>query len=197
LSLGAVAIVASGTAAGVNGERDIHVHETTTTAAAEGLCDSPEKGEFDEKASQTVGSKSSTYTITLTASDDLEFDVPGPVEIGADVVSLPRSSPNNIVFRNDSGEDRRLTYDFRALTEDEIIEIEAAKEDESHGGGGETDEVHSSVERLQQCTTLIEPGGAQLMTLIIAEPSISPSNDDEAFRFFVPGTDAELEVMVP
>ena len=35
------------------------------------------------------------------------------------------------------------------------------------------------------------------MTLLIAEPSISPSNDDEAFRFFVPGTDAELEVMVP
>ena len=33
-------------------------------------------------------------------------------------------------------EERRLTYDFRALTEDEIIEIEAAKEDESHGGGG-------------------------------------------------------------
>ena len=51
-------------------------------------------------------------------------------------MALPRSSPNNIVFRNDSDEDRRLTYDFRALTEDEIIEIEAAKEDESHGGGG-------------------------------------------------------------
>ena len=62
---------------------------------------------------------------------------------------------------------------------------------------GESDEEHSTVERFQQCTTLIEPGGAQLMTLLIAEPSISPSNDDEAFRFFVPGTDAELEVMVP
>lgn len=197
LGLGAVAIVASGTAAGVDGERDIHVHETTTTAAVEGLCASPEKGEFDEKASQTVGSKSSTYTITLTASDELEFDVPGPVEVGAVAMALPRSNPNNIVFRNNSDEERRLTYDFRALTEDEIIEIEAAKEDESHGGEGESDEEHSTVERFQQCTTLIEPGGAQLMTLLIAEPSISPSNDDEAFRFFVPGTDAELEVMVP
>ena len=39
------------------------------------------------------------------------------------------------------------------------------------------------------------------MTLILAEPSISPSNDDEAFRFFVPDAEgdaiAELEVIVP
>jgi hypothetical protein len=112
-------------------------------------------------------------------------------------MTLPRSNPNNIVFRNDSDEERRLTYDFRALSEDELAEIEAAKEEDSHGGEAESDEAHGSVVRLQQCTTLLEPGGAQLMTLLIDEPSISPSNDDEAFRFFVPGTDAELEVMVP
>jgi hypothetical protein len=197
LGLGAVAIVASGVAAGVDGERDIHEHETTSTAAAEGLCASPEEGEYDENASQTISMKSSTYTITLTESDELEFDVPGPVEAGAEAMTLPRSNPNNIVFRNDSDEERRLTYDFRALTEDEIAEVEAAKEEESHGGEAESDEAHSNVERLQQCTTLLEPGGAQLMTLLIAEPSFAPSNDDEAFRFFVPGTDAELEVMVP
>lgn len=197
LGLGAVAIFASGAAAGVDGERDIHEHETTATAAVEGLCASPEEGEYDEKASQTVSIKANTYTITLTESDVLEFDVPGPVESGAEALVLPRSNPNNIVFRNDSDEDRRLTYDFRALTEDEIVEIELAKEEESDGEEHGGDESHGTVERFQQCTTLIEPGGAQLMTLLLAEPSISPSNDDEAFRFFVPGTDAELEVMVP
>jgi hypothetical protein len=196
LGLGAVAIVASGVAAGVDGERDIHEHETTSTAAAEGLCASPEEGEYDENASQTISMKSSTYTITLTELDELKYDVPGPVEAGAEAMVLPRSNTNNIVFRNDSDEERRLTYDFRALTEDESAEVEA-KEGESHGGEGESDEAHSTVERLQQCTTLLESGGAQLMTLLIDEPSISPSNDDEAFRFFVPGTDAELEVMVP
>jgi hypothetical protein len=197
LGLGAVAIVASGAAAGVDGERDIHAHETTTTAAAEGLCASPEEGEYDEKASQTVSAKASTYTITLTEADELEFDVPGPVDAGVESITLPRSNPNNIVFRNDSDEERRLTYDFRALTEDEIAEAEAAKEEESHADEGESAEAHDTFERLQQCTTLLEPGAAQLMTLFLAEPSFSPSNDDEAFRFFVPGTDAELEVMVP
>ena len=122
LGLGAVAIVASGVAAGVDGERDIHVHETTTTAAAEGLCASGEEGEYDEKASQTVAGKASTYTITLTEAGALEFDVPGPIESGAEALVLPRSNPNNIVFRNDSDEERRLTYDFRALTDDEIAE---------------------------------------------------------------------------
>jgi hypothetical protein len=201
LGLGAVAIVASGVAAGVDGERDIHVHETTGTAAAEGLCASGAEGEYDEKASQTVATKANTYTVTLTDADVLEFDVPGPVESGAEALVLPRSNPNNIVFRNDSDEERRLTYDFRALTDDEIAEAESAKEEESHGGEAASDEAHATVERLQQCTTLVEPGGAQLMTLILAEPSISPSNDDEAFRFFVPDHDgnviAELEVMVP
>ena len=197
LGLGAVAIFATGVAAGADGERDIHEHETTATAAAEGLCASPEEGEYDENASQTVSTKANTYTITLTESDVLAFDVPGPIEACAEALVLPRSNPNNIVFRNDSDEDRRLTYDFRALTEDEIAEIELAKVEESDGEEHEGDESHGTVDRFQQCTTLIEPGGAQLMTLLLAEPSFSPSNDDEAFRFFVPGTDAELEVMVP
>lgn len=198
LALGAVAIVAGGVAAGVDGERDIHEHETTATAAAEGLCATGEEGEYDHDASQTVATKSSTYTVRLTAAGALEFDVPGPIEVGAEALVLPRSSPLNIVFRNDSDDDRRLTYDFRALTEDELAEAEAAKEEESHGAG---DESHGASERLQQCTTLVESGGAQLLTLVIPEPSISSSNDAEAFRFFVPDAEgkaiADLEVMVP
>ena len=179
LAVGAIAVVAGGVAAGVDGERDIHEHETTATAASEGLCASPEEGEYDDNASQTVATKSSTYTIRLTEAGTLAFDVPGFINAG-EGLSLPRSNPNNIVFRNDSDEERRLTYDFRALTEDEIAEAEAAKAEESHGD----DESHGVFDRLQQCTTLVEPGGAQLLTLLLPEPSISPSNDDEAFRFW-------------
>ena len=200
LALGAVAIVAGGVAAGVDGERDIHVHETTDTAAAEGLCATGEEGEYDENASQTVATKASTYTVTLTASGVLEFDVPGPIEAGAEALVLPRSNPNNIVFRNDSDRERRLTYDFRALTADELAEAEAANAEASHGEEAEG-AAHGPFDRLQQCTTLVEPGGAQLLTLVLAEPSIAASNDDQAFRFFVPDDEghvlAELEVMVP
>lgn len=198
LGFGAVAIVASGVAAGVDGERDIHVHLTTSDASASGLCASPEEGEYDHNASQTVGTKASTYTVRLAVSGELEFDVPGFIAPG-EGFTLPRNNANNIVFRNDSDEARRLTYDFRALTDDEIAEIEEAAAAASHGD--EADEHgeagHVEIDRLQQCTTLVEPGGAQLLTLWIDEPSFANTNDDEAFRFFVPGTDAELEVLVP
>ena len=47
------------------------------------------------------------------------------------------------------------------------------------------------------CTTLVEDGGAQLLTVKFDEPSFAYAGDDEAFRFYVPGTDAELDVVVP
>jgi hypothetical protein len=49
------------------------------------------------------------------------------------------------------------------------------------------------------CTTLIDGGAAQLLTLVVGVPSIDPNiaDDPEAYRFFVPGTDAELGLYVP
>lgn len=203
LSVGAIAIVASGVAAGVDGEREIHEHETVASLSLKGFCASPEPEEADEDASQTVATKSNTYTISLTSSGELTFDVPGPVESGATELSLPRSNPNNIVFRNDSGEERRLSVDLGMLTEDELAEIAAAESEEGHEegdgeeGDGEEGGHDEPFDRRQVCTTLVEDGGAQLMTLIIGVPSIEFADDDEAYRFFVPGTDAELGLVVP
>jgi hypothetical protein len=198
LGIGAVVIVASGVAAGVDGERDIHVHETTGDDAAY-VCDSAEKFEADKNASQTVATKASTYTITLTESGELTYDVPGPLVTGSDVMDLPRSNPNNIVFRNDSDEERRLTLDLGLATVEEEAEDEEAS---GHGGeeGLETlkgESVEKS-DRLLQCTTLLEPGGAQLLTVKIDVPSIDPEIADAGgYRFYVPGTDAELGLYVP
>ena len=47
------------------------------------------------------------------------------------------------------------------------------------------------------CTTLLESGAVQLLTLKIAEPSFAFADDPEAYRFYVPGTDAELGLFVP
>ncbi|NND73981.1 MAG: hypothetical protein HKN44_03155 [Ilumatobacter sp.] len=192
LAVFAIAVVAGGVAAGVDGQRDIHVHETTADLALEGHCDSPDEFEPDEKASQTVAAKSSLAAeVILTESGELEFDVPGPIESGGLGLTLPRANPNNILFRNESGEHRRLTVDLGPLSEDEIAELEEAAAEDSHG-----EEAHVS-ERRQICTTLIEEGSVQLLTLIIAEPSLPYDDDPEAYRFFVPGTDAELNLVVP
>ena len=189
LTVGAVAIVAGGVAAGVDGQRYIHVYETIAADAAL-VCNSPEEFEVDEGASQTVSTKAGTYTISLTAAGTLEFDVPGPVDEGSDAISLRRSNPNNIVFRNDSGEARRLTLDFGPAPEDEASA--AAKEgygaDESHG---------DKSDRNLTCTSLVEDGGAQLITVKFAEPSFAYADDADAYRFYVPGTDAEIDVVVP
>jgi hypothetical protein len=191
LALGAVAIVAGGVAAGIDGEREIHEHETIAADAAL-FCNSPEAFEVDKDASQTVSIKANTYTISLTAAGNLEFDIPGPLELGVDVISMPRSNPNNIVFRNDSGEERRLTLDLGPAAEEEASE--AAAED---GHGEEKQSHEGQSDRHLTCTTLVEDGGAQLITVKFDVPSFVYADDAEAFRFYVPGTDAELDVVVP
>ena len=98
IGLGAVAVVASGVAAGVDGEREIHEHETTGGAAAY-VCDSTEEFEVDENASQTVSTKAGTYTITLTSGGELIVKtaevIQGP-PIGTDTTGQQAEGPNCI-----------------------------------------------------------------------------------------------------
>lgn len=215
VAVGAVAVVAAGAAAGLDGERDIHEFETTSIwqdealhhpeeyahGAEEGehpaelICESPEEfPEADEDVSQTVASKSGSYQIFLTEDGTMEFDVPGPVEVGPAGMVIPRSNPTNVIFRNESDEHRRLSLDLGTQT------IEVDDED--------------TVVPHQICTTLIEPGGAQLLTIEADQPSIAfegeinangpgdvAETDDvegDGFWFYVPGVDtAKLELIVP
>ena len=41
VAIGAVGLVAGGAAAGIDGEREIHPHETTEELASEGICEDP------------------------------------------------------------------------------------------------------------------------------------------------------------
>ena len=125
----------------------------------------------------------------LDEAGTLDFDVPGPKEAGAVGMVIPRSNPTNVIFRNNSDEHRRLSLDLGI----QIVEVEH---------DGETEEVEAPH---QICTTLIEPGGAQLLTVKAGEPSFAyddienPNGADGAggFWFFVPGVDsAKLEVIV-
>lgn len=208
MAVGVVAMVAAGSAAGLDGEREIPVFETTAIwmeealahpeeyaeGAEEGkhpaglICESPEEfPEADEDASQTVASKSGAYQVILQADGTFAFDVPGPIGQGVDGMTIPRSNPTNVIFRNESSEHRRLSLDL-----------------------GTEENEDGEVQPHQICTTLIEEGAAQLITLTIGAPSISAAGpnangptdgaDDQrdGFWFFVPGVDtAKLELIVP
>ncbi len=173
IAVGALALVAGGAAAGLDGERDIHEHETTEGLTEEGvdICSSTEEFEADEKASQSVGARAAVAaTITLTDDGQLTYEVNGPA--GSPVLTLPRSNPNNVLFVNESDEDRRLSLDLDVLVNDEGEEVP-----------------------YQVCTTLVVPGGEQNKTVTIGAPSIVAP---DGYFFFVPGVEsARLELVVP
>ncbi|MFK8025138.1 MAG: hypothetical protein AB8G26_14355 [Ilumatobacter sp.] len=209
MAVGIVAIVGAGALAGLDGERDIHEFETTSiwqeeailhpTEYAEGaeegkhpaerICESPEAfPEADKKASQTVASKSGTFAVILQADGTLDVDVPGPLGDNVDGLTIPRSNPTNVIFRNESDEDRRLSLDLGTDT----FEVDGEDVEDRH----------------QICTTLIEPGAAQLLTVLAGQPSfafdgqINPNGpggpEDDGTWFFVPGVDtAHVRVIVP
>lgn len=177
LAVVAVAIVAGGVVAAVDGQRDIPEHETVDELSEEGICESPEEFEADEKATQNVSASANVAaTITLRADGLFGVGVVGPAPEGAVALTVPRSAPTNVIFRNESDHERRLSLDLGT----EFVE----------GEDGEEEEIPD-----QTCTTLVEEGGEQLLTLSIPVPS---SAVEGGYHFFVPGVDsAFLEVVVP
>jgi hypothetical protein len=167
-SVAVLAIVASGAAYGVNGERETHHHETTAAIAEDGDCGADET-EADEDASQTVAAKADVAaTVTLTADETLTFDEPGAGG-PTGVLTLPRSNTNNVLFRNDSEEERRLSIDTAGAT--------------------------AAADKRLLCTPLVGEGGVQMLTVRFDKPSFAAEN---GYQFTVPGVDdAVLEVVVP
>ncbi len=176
IGVGALGLIAGGAAAGLSGEREIHPHETTSGLNEEGvdICTSPDEFEADLKASQSVSATAAVAaTITLGSDGELSYDLNGPSAPGAVGITLPRSNPNNIIFQNRSGEPRRLSASLGTMVAE-----------------GSTNEVP-----VLMCTTLVDDGGAQNMTMRIDLPSITTPG---GYSFFVPGVEsAELNLVVP
>jgi hypothetical protein len=176
IGVGALGLIAGGAAAGLSGERDIHPHETTSGLNEEGadICTSPEEFEADENASQSVAATAAVAaTITLGSDGKLTYSLNGPSPTGAAGITLPRSNPNNILFRNQSGEARRLSASLGTVVAE-----------------GTEEEVPNLV-----CTTLADDGGAQNITLNVALPSVT---SPDGYSFFVPGVEsARLNLIVP
>lgn len=209
MAVGATGIIIAGTAAGIDGERDVPEFETTSIwqeeallhpdeyaegaeegeHPAEPICQSGEEfPEADERASETVALKSNAIEVFLRSDGTLEYNTPGFVPDDLDdLVTIPRSNITNVIFRNQTDDHARLSLDMGTMV------VEAERE------GGFEDEVV----RNQICTTLIEGGGAQLLTVEIdapsfAYPDVNPFGDAPGFAFFVPGIEsATLAVVVP
>lgn len=170
LSVGLIALVGAGAFAGLNGERDIHVHETTGDLADLDECGT-EKTEADKNFSQTVAAKSNVAAQLTFDGASLEFEVPGG-SADKTLFTLPRNNPNNILFRNEGPDKARLVVDLHPATD--------------------TDGVPLSPERA--CTALVEEGGTQLLTLFFTQPTFAT---DDGIFMTVAGSDAALEVIVP
>lgn len=168
VTLALVALVGGGAVAAFSGERSMHIIETTADLAIRNQC-GPEPSEADKHASQTVAAKSNlAATITLERDETLSVTVPGFTE-SPTTLTLPRSNPNNILFRNQTPHERRLVIDLGPTGPDE--------------------------EERRVCTALVEQGAVQLITVIFDKPTFAI---DDGHRFMVPGVDtAVLEVMVP
>jgi hypothetical protein len=169
-SVAALALIGAGTFAGLNGERETHLHHTTADIAEENEC-GPEKTDADENASQTVAAKSNPAAEIVFDGAGLTGIVDG-FDGNVDVVTLTRASPNNVLFRNESASEARL-----------VIEMHPALDDEGEPLGPE-----------RICTALVEDGGMQLLTLVFDRPSYAL---ESGYSLTVPGTDAALEVVVP
>jgi hypothetical protein len=171
--LATLALVAGGTITGLNGEREIEVHHTTAYYAERGECGAEEIS-ADEHASQTVAGKSNVAAEVIYDGTTLRWVSPGFVEglESARPLTLPRSNPNNVMFRNESGEEARL-----------VINMNPRVDDDGNLTGPE-----------RICTSLVKENGVQFLTLVFGLPSFAV---DEPYAFSVPGSDAALEVVVP
>ncbi len=169
-SVAVVALIGAGTFAGLNGEREIEPHHTTGYIAEENECGT-EETEADEKASQTVASKSNLAAEITFDGSSLEADVPG-FDGDFDALTIVRSNPSNIMFRNESDDLARL-----------VLELHPELDDNGEPIGPE-----------RLCTALVDEGGAQLLTVLIGRPSLAL---EDGYEFTVAGSDASLEVVVP
>jgi hypothetical protein len=171
-SIGAVALIAGGAFAGLNGQRDIPVHETPGDLAEHDEC-SDEHTHADENASQTVASKSNLAAEITFDGERLIADVPG-FDGEFDALTLPRANPSNIMFRNESGHEARLV-------------IDTFNDPEAQVPGP-----------VRYCTALVEDGGTQFLTVELGRNTRAVQAGGEAgYAFEVPGADATLEVIVP
>jgi hypothetical protein len=169
--IAALGLVSTGAAAAIGGERELHAHETVSDSPE--VCSSNEETEVDEKGSQNVAHKNGVAATIVYDGTSLVANVAGLHE-PTTTMTLQRSSPSSLVFENRSDEDARMTARLGTFERD----------------------VNGTMvtESPVTCTTLVEPGGRQLLTVTYSKPSVATP---DPYELIVPDFDGAITVVVP
>jgi hypothetical protein len=172
--LGALGIVAGGVASAVSGER-----EELVEAAAEGHFSHPECGPeeskyFDKLAEGTLSLRSAVSATVVYQDGELFANVQG-INTPQKSITVARSNPTNIIFRNATeGEFRLVAH----LGGDKAAKSES--KDKSH--------------KDETCTQLVAPGAEQSLTLNVSKPS---SAENVYYLYIAGAEDKKIEMVVP
>ena len=169
-----VILAGTGVATALDGERQQLVEYSAEDPYRERGC-TEEKAYSDKKASRSVGAKSNMLATITLRDGQLIAEVNGYEQPQAELY-IQRANPSTILFVNDTDEARRMVVSYGKIVED-------------LGGGVEKETL------LQSCTSKVEKGGQQTVTVTIPRPSFA---SDVPFEITVPGVEtARLNVVVP
>lgn len=169
-----VALAGAGVATALDGEREQLVEYSAEDPYADRGC-TEDKAYSDKKASRSVGAKSNILATVTLRDGQLIAEVSGYPEPQAELY-IQRANPSTILFVNDTDDARRMVVSYGKVVED-------------LGGGVERETL------LQSCTSKVDKGGQQSVTVNIPRPSFA---SDTPFEITVPGvSSARLSVVVP
>lgn len=168
--VGSVAILAGGLLGNAAGMREQLVEAAEEGHYTHRKC-GPEKDKYSDKlALETVSSRSAVVATVEFVDGKLvarEQGVPGERE----AITIPRSNPSSIIFRNKTeGDFRLLAVTGKTMVSEGVYEVE------------------------EHCTQLIPAGAEQLLTLTMFKPTLESGE----FYLEVPGVDGQrVELVVP
>lgn len=172
-AVGLVLMAGGGIAFGLAGEREqlTEAFEEDHFSAEHRECDE-ESHDFDKKASQSLAAKANVAATVYLTDEGLQAEqvgIPGRVQS----ITLPRSNPSTIIFKNETAEERRLNFEL------EEVAIEGT----------------DAVEQRILCTSKVEEGGTQSLTIAVGLPSYA---SEAPYRMVVPGVEGtEITIVVP
>jgi len=182
-AIGALGLVSAGAVAAIDGEREIERHPTTgdeeaaaCTASEEDAEGDHELEEVDEKGSQSVSATSGVLAEVFLRDGELTAELTGFAEPQR-VLTVPRSTPSNILFTSEDDGKHRLTAYLGTVIED------------ANGT-----EIHIPQ---RVCTTLVEEDGQAILTVNFPKSSAA-TDEGDPYTLTVPGLDDQvIEVIVP
>jgi hypothetical protein len=179
LAVGTLGVVSVGAVAALDGQREITEYPTTSDYSQE-ICIAPGEvedehlAEIDHRAGQTVSDKAAVAATVVLEDGELQV-YPRSLGVPVETLTLARSTPTTLLFRNLDEEHHRFTINMGVFTTEENgVEI---------------------VDTPMTCTSLLDEGGEATLTFKMPKPT---SFSEEPYTIVVPGLEGQqIEIYVP